>query len=187
VSEAIDAPRAILQGFGPEVGWPALAEAAIALRAGAAWIATNIDATLPSPHGPLPGNGSLVAVLTTATGLTPEVIGKPQPALFTAALESGGGSAPLVIGDRLDTDIAGANAAGLPSLLVLTGVATPADLLAAPVAARPTYIGRDLRALSAAELAGDGLDGLRDLCRDAWSGELPPEKFTAALDTLNLD
>jgi glycerol 3-phosphatase-2 len=147
VASADEHPAAVLQGFAPEVGWSALAEASIAVRAGAEWVATNDDATLPSPRGPLPGNGSLVAALATATGLRPLVIGKPAPALFTAALEAGGGTRPLVVGDRLDTDIAGARAAGLPSLLVLSGVSRPMDLVTAAPASRPHYVGHDLRAL----------------------------------------
>ncbi|MBV9485899.1 MAG: HAD-IIA family hydrolase [Frankiaceae bacterium] len=187
VSEFDEAPRAILQGFSPEVGWAALAEACVALRAGVPWIATNIDSTLPSERGPLPGNGSLVSVLTTATGLRPEVIGKPEPALFTAALELGRGSAPLVVGDRLDTDIAGANAAGLPSLLVLTGVSTPRDLLAAGPEARPTYLGRDLGAIEVAHPPADGLERLRQLCAAAWSGTLTPDQYEVAIESLDLN
>jgi glycerol 3-phosphatase-2 len=187
VSRSDEAPRAILQGFSPEVGWPALAEAAVALRAGAAWIATNADVTLPSPRGPLPGNGSLVAALAAATGLTPEVIGKPEPALFTAALAAGEARAPLVVGDRLDTDIAGAVAAGLPSLLVLSGVSGPAELLAAPPSQRPTYLGGDLTALALRQPGDDGLEGLRELCQTAWRGELPVAQYDDALLDLNLD
>ena len=148
VERADEHPKAVLQGFAPEVGWRALAEASVAIRAGAVWVATNTDVTLPSPRGPLPGNGSLVAALAAATGLRPQVIGKPEPPLFTAALEAGGGSHPLVVGDRLDTDIAGARNAGLPSLLVLSGVSTGTDLVAAEPSSRPNYVGRDLRALT---------------------------------------
>jgi HAD superfamily hydrolase (TIGR01450 family) len=187
VSEFDDAPRAVLQGFSPEVGWEALAEASVALRAGVPWIATNIDATLPSERGPLPGNGSLVAALATATGLQPEVIGKPQPALFDAALAAGRGSAPLVVGDRLDTDIAGANAAGLPSLLVLTGVSTARDLLAAASGSRPTYLGQDLAAIGVAHPPDDGLAALRELCAAAWSGSLSPDQYDQSLESLDLD
>jgi len=147
VESATDDPVAVLQGFAPDVGWKSLAEASIALRAGAQWIATNIDITLPSPRGPLPGNGSLVAALGAATGLRPEVIGKPEPALYAAALADGDNSAPLAVGDRLDTDIAGARAAGLPSLLVLSGVSSATALIAAGPNERPCYLGRDLRAL----------------------------------------
>lgn len=189
VRAATDQPVAIVQGFGSEVGWAALAEAAVAIRAGARWIATNSDATLPSPRGPLPGNGSLVAALETATGCRPEVIGKPQPALFAAALAAGHGERPLVIGDRLDTDIAGAVAAGLPSLLVLTGVSTALDLLGAPAEHRPTYLGRDLSALTSRhdEQSPDGLDRLRRLCRSAWTGELDPASYSSALASLDVD
>jgi glycerol-1-phosphatase len=158
VDSATERPAAVLQGFGPEVGWAALAEASIALRGGAQWIATNADLTLPSPRGPLPGNGSLVAALAAATGLRPEVIGKPEPALFTAALGAGSDN-PLVIGDRLDTDIAGAVAAGLPSMLVLSGVSSAADLLAAQPAARPSYLGRDLRAIRLTHPGSRQIDG----------------------------
>jgi glycerol-1-phosphatase len=147
IDSADDQPAAVLQGFAPEVGWRALAEATVAIRAGATWVATNTDLTLPSPRGPLPGNGSLVAALEAATGQRPTVIGKPAPALFTAAREAHHGDRPLVIGDRLDTDIAGARAAGLPSLLVLSGVSDAHDLLVAGIGERPDYIGRDLRAL----------------------------------------
>lgn len=147
VHQACERPTAVVQGWAPEVGWTALAEAAVALNAGAEWIATNLDRTLPSPRGPLPGNGSLVAALCTATGREPESVGKPCRPLFDAAVAQAGARAALVIGDRLDTDIAGAANAGLPSLLVLTGVARPVDLLGAPPGHRPTYVGRDLRAL----------------------------------------
>jgi glycerol-1-phosphatase len=140
-------PEAVVQGWGPAVDWAQLAEASIALRAGALWVATNLDRTLPSPRGPLPGNGSLVEALRAATGLDPAlVVGKPHPALFTAAAEIGGAS-PLFVGDRLDTDIAGATAAGLDALLVLSGVTTALDLLAARDEGRPSWIGRDLSAI----------------------------------------
>jgi HAD superfamily hydrolase (TIGR01450 family) len=184
---AADEPVAVLQGFAPEVGWSMLAEASVALRAGAAWVATNADATLPSARGPLPGNGSLVAALARATGLEPEVIGKPEPALFSAALDAAAASRPLVVGDRLDTDIRGARAAGLPSLLVLSGVSKPADLLRADPETRPTYLGRDLQAIGFAHPPDDGLGGLRDLCAAAWSGRLPTTSYDKKLEELNLD
>jgi glycerol-1-phosphatase len=160
VTSADDRPAAVVQGFAPDVGWAALAEACVALRAGAEWVATNTDVTLPSPRGELPGNGSLVAALVAATGMHPHVIGKPEPALFAAALAAGGGTKPLVIGDRLDTDIAGAHAAGLPSLLVLSGVSTALDLLLADQGSRPHFVGRDLRALSLRHPAAECHDGV---------------------------
>jgi glycerol 3-phosphatase-2 len=143
-----DEPVAVVQGYGPEVGWKHLAEAALAVRAGATWFATNTDRTLPSPRGPLPGNGSLVAVLRTALDREPDVVvGKPQPGLFRTAATLAEAQRPLSVGDRLDTDIQGAVTAGMDSLLVLTGVSGPADLLAAPEDRRPTYVAADLSGL----------------------------------------
>ncbi|RAV05927.1 HAD family hydrolase [Mycolicibacterium sp. GF69] len=144
-----DAPVAVVQGHSPQTSWPDLAEAALAIRAGALWVAANVDLTLPSERGLLPGNGSMVAALRAATDRVPLVAGKPQPTLLTDALARGTFQTPLVVGDRLDTDIAGANAAGLPSLLVLTGVSTPADLVRARASERPDYLGDDLRSLDA--------------------------------------
>ena len=148
VSSADDRPAAVVQGYGPRVGWPDLAEACVAVRGGALWVATNADRTLPSPRGPLPGNGALVAALATALGRGPdEVVGKPAPALFQRAAQRAGARRPLVVGDRLDTDIDGARRAGMDSMLVLTGVSTRADLDAAPPDRRPTYVAPDLSAL----------------------------------------
>jgi glycerol 3-phosphatase-2 len=138
---------AIVQGHSPDTGWQQLAEACLAIRAGALWVACNIDATLPDERGLLPGNGSMIAALERATGRTPVVAGKPEAGLFQAAIGRSKAERPLVIGDRLDTDIAGAHGVGLPSLLVLTGVATPEDVLTAPRSARPDYVSADLDGL----------------------------------------
>jgi glycerol 3-phosphatase-2 len=142
-----DEPAAVVQGHSPSTGWAELAEAVLAIRAGALWVATNVDKTLPSERGLLPGNGSMVAAVRTATDVVPQVAGKPAPALITDALARGDFAAPLVVGDRLDTDIAGANAAALPSLMVLTGVSSARDAVHAIPAERPTFIAHDLRAL----------------------------------------
>ncbi|MEU7908938.1 HAD-IIA family hydrolase [Actinoplanes sp. NPDC049118] len=143
-----DGPVAVVQGYGPDVGWRILAEASLAVRAGALWMATNTDRTLPSPRGPLPGNGSLVSVLRTALNRDPDVIvGKPAPALFETAASLSRSARPLVVGDRLDTDIEGAVGAGMDSLLVLTGVSGAADLLHAPKQRRPVYVAADLSGL----------------------------------------
>jgi HAD superfamily hydrolase (TIGR01450 family) len=155
VTAAEDHPVAVVQGWSAEVGWRMFAEATVAVRAGARWVATNLDPTLPSPRGPLPGNGSMVAALATALGRSPEAVGKPEPALFQTALRLSTGERPLVVGDRLDTDIAGARAAGIPSLLVLTGVSAPIDLVSAPPGSRPDYVGRDLGALDRTQTAVD--------------------------------
>lgn len=199
VVRADEAPVAVVQGYGPRVGWAELAEACRAVRAGAIWVATNTDRTLPSPHGPLPGNGALVAALRTALDRDPDlVVGKPAPALFAAAARRLGAARPLVVGDRLDTDIEGAVRAGMDSLLVLTGVSTAADLIAAPPERRPTYVAGDLTGLfdvagvvrvpdeadpgshgwrvtgdaAGPRLIGTGspIDALRVLCAIAWSG-----------------
>ena len=124
-----------------------LAEGAIAIQRGVLWVATNSDATLPSARGPLPGNGSLVAALRQATGATPVVTGKPEPTMHRETVERSGARHPIVVGDRLDTDVEGARAVGCPSLLVLTGVTTPALLLEAPERLRPDYIAADLGGL----------------------------------------
>ena len=157
-----DAPVAVVQGHSPQTGWPDLAEAALAIRGGALWVAANVDLTLPSERGLLPGNGAMVAALRAATDSEPQVAGKPQPTLLTDALARGHFHTPLVVGDRLDTDIAGANAAGLPSLLVLCGVSTADDTVRAAVGQRPDYIARDLRSLCA------GGDMLRVGPHPAW-------------------
>ena len=140
-------PVAVVQGLSQTIGWPDLAEAALAIRAGALWVAANVDPTLPTERGLLPGNGSLVAALRAATDAEPQVAGKPAPTLLNDAVARGDFRNPLVIGDRLDTDIEGANAAGLPSLMVLTGVSTALDAIYARSAQRPSYIARDLRSL----------------------------------------
>ena len=142
-----ESPVAVVQGHNPETGWPILSEAALAIRAGALWVAANVDRTLPSERGLLPGNGSLVAALRTATDVEPQIAGKPAPTLMNDALARGEFTSPLVIGDRLDTDIEGANAAGLPSLMVLTGVNNAADMVHAAPGSRPDFVSEDLRAL----------------------------------------
>lgn len=172
VRKFADEPAAVVQGHSPQTGWADLAEAALAIRDGALWVAANVDRTLPSELGLLPGNGSMVAALETATDQRPQVAGKPQPPLLLDALARGQFERPLVVGDRLDTDISGANAAGLPSLLVLTGVSTAADLVRADAAERPDYLAMDLRALFADSST------LRIAPHPAWRVEIGPEVAT---------
>ena len=149
---ALDSPAAVIQGFAPEVGWVHLAEAAFALNGDGTtgdlpWIATNTDWTIPQARGTAPGNGTLVSAVHTAVGRLPIVAGKPEVAIFTEALTRFGARSALMIGDRLDTDILGANRAGIPSVLVLTGIDGPKQVLAAVEPERPTFIVADLRAL----------------------------------------
>lgn len=145
---ALDSPAAVIQGFSPEVGWVHLAEAAFALHTGIPWVATNTDWTIPVARGTAPGNGTLVSAVHTAVGRLPVVAGKPEVAMFTLAIERFAASKAVVIGDRLDTDILGANRAGLESILVLTGIDQAKQVLAAEKAQRPTYILDDLRQLA---------------------------------------
>jgi glycerol-1-phosphatase len=138
----------VVQGFGPDVGWRDLAEAVAAVDAGLPWVASNLDATFPTPRGRAPGNGQLVEVVARTTGRRPaRVAGKPERALFDETLTRFGGSRPLVVGDRLDTDIEGAVRSELDSLLVMTGVTGAAELCAAPVGQRPSYVSLDLQGL----------------------------------------
>jgi glycerol-1-phosphatase len=199
VTTAADRPQAVVQGFAPDVNYGMLAEAMLAISAGAWYVASNSDPTLPTPRGPQPGNGSLVQVLVNATGKHPVVAGKPEPPLHAESVERVGAKRPLVVGDRLDTDIEGAFRGGADSLLVLTGVTKPVDLLFAPPERRPSYIAHDLTGLNlshppvaadgstfrcggwvasvgadhqawlAISGSGDEIDGLRALCAAAWS------------------
>jgi HAD superfamily hydrolase (TIGR01450 family) len=147
VSMAADRPVAVVQGYAPDMNYGLLAEAGVAVRDGALYVATNSDSTLPSPRGPQPGNGSLLQVIITATGIQPLVAGKPEPPLHAEAVARTGARRPLVVGDRLDTDIEGAVRGGADSLLVLTGVSTPEDAVLAPAGRRPTFVAADLGGL----------------------------------------
>ena len=199
VSTAAEHPLAVVQGYAPDIGYGLLAEGAMAVRDGAWFVASNSDATLPSPRGPQPGNGALAQVIEYATGQRPVVAGKPERPLHAEAVRRTGAKRPLVVGDRLDTDIEGAVRGHADSLLVFTGVSDPADAVLAPAGRRPTYLARDLAGLltphpavtpgdggfqcggwtarldpGAGKLelsgAGDPMDGLRALCGAAWTG-----------------
>jgi glycerol 3-phosphatase-2 len=217
VATMADAPQAVVQGFAPEVGWRDLAEGARAVRAGLPWVATNLDLTVPTPHGPAPGNGALVAALATAGGRGPDdVAGKPQPGAFRDAAARTGSRRPLVVGDRLDTDLEGARAAGIPGLLVLTGITGVSELLAAPPDVRPDLVGLDLGALlhqhpaatadadgtgrcrEAAVVVKDGalvvdaagrdpVDLLRAACAAAWTADAVPDPGPIVHAVLALD
>ncbi|MEU1264375.1 HAD hydrolase-like protein [Streptomyces cellulosae] len=197
VESADDDPAAVVQGYGgPELPWGRFAEASYAVARGVPWFASNTDLTIPSGRGIAPGNGAAVEVVRIATGAEPQVAGKPLPPMHRETILRTGAERPLVVGDRLDTDIEGAFNGGVDSLLVLTGVTDGAQLLAAPPHHRPTYVDADLRGLHTGqpevvedggafrcggwtaaagagrlELDGDGapLDGLRALCAAAWT------------------
>lgn len=148
VTSADDDPVAVLQGFSPKVGWAELSEAALAIRKGADYIATNLDSTLPIERGIAVGNGSLVAAVVNATGKVPVAAGKPEPEIFRLATQRFGGTRPIAVGDRLNTDIAGSNASGIPSLHVLTGISSAREVIMAEPIERPSFLGIDLRDLS---------------------------------------
>jgi HAD superfamily hydrolase (TIGR01457 family) len=136
----------VVVGIDDDLTYARLRTACVLVHRGASFVATNADPTFPGPRGELwPGAGALVAAITTATGVEAEVVGKPHAPLFRAALRRAGGRSPLVIGDRLDTDIAGAAALGWDSLLVLSGVSTEEEMTASTY--RPTYVAPDVRAL----------------------------------------
>jgi glycerol 3-phosphatase-2 len=150
---AEDKPAAVIQGFAPEVGWRQLAEAAYALARdadgnGIPWVATNTDWTIPQERGIAPGNGTLVSAVHTAVGILPVVAGKPERAIFDEATARFGASRPVFIGDRLDTDILGANRAGIPSIMVLTGIDGARQVIAATPEERPHFLLEDLRGLT---------------------------------------
>ncbi|MEP7060256.1 MAG: HAD-IIA family hydrolase [Actinomycetota bacterium] len=143
---------AVVVGFDRGLDYPKLRQACLLVERGAALIATNADRSFPAPDGFWPGAGALLAAVETTTGRTGEVIGKPAAPLLEAARGRGGGGTPLVVGDRLDTDIAGANGLGWDSLLVLTGITSRGDL--GPNGPQPTFVRDDLRALFAGEPDG---------------------------------
>ncbi|GAA1512814.1 HAD hydrolase-like protein [Sphaerisporangium rubeum] len=199
VTTAAERPVAVLQGMWADMSYGLLTEGALAVRQGAWFVAANADTTMPTDRGVVPGNGSLTRVIATATGTEPVVAGKPEPPLHRESMLRTSAKRPLVVGDRLDTDIEAATRAGVDSLLVLTGVDGPATLLTAPPEHRPTHIAADLSGLydppapvtePAADkgswtrdgwtaswdgerlhLSGDGdpVDGLRTACAAAWS------------------
>lgn len=167
VESADDQPTVVVQGFDKRLSWSDLAEATYALNGGAAYVASNMDATLPTDRGMAIGNGSLVTGVVHATGVQPRSAGKPEPGIFHQAATRAGARHPVVVGDRLNTDLAGARAAGYPGLHVFTGVDGPDEVLRARREERPTFLGADLRALGEPHPTPDqGEDG-RWTCRDA--------------------
>ncbi len=184
---AEDSPAAVVQGFAPEVGWTQLAEAAFALKVpedegGIPWIATNTDWTIPQARGIAPGNGTLVSAVHTAVGRLATVAGKPEVPIFEEAVARFGARHPLFLGDRLDTDILGANRAGIPSALVLTGIDRPKHVLAAPAGSQPTYILGDLRELHEPYPEVRVKDGVATVRRATVAIEGPEVRIVAAGD-----
>lgn len=140
-------PDAVVSGYSPELAWKTVTDGAILVRRGLPWVATNTDLTVPTAHGPGPGNGVVVDAVARFAHREPVVAGKPEPVLFRESVRRVGGRRPLVVGDRLDTDIAGAVNAGYDSLLVMTGVTGVEELARAGSDMRPSYVSADLAGL----------------------------------------
>lgn len=186
VESADDDPAAVVQGFGgPDLPWGRFAEASYAVARGVPWFASNTDLTIPSGRGIAPGNGAAVEVVRIATGAEPQVAGKPLPPMHRETILRTGAERPLVVGDRLDTDIEGAFNGEVDSLLVLTGVTDGALLLAAPPQHRPTYVDADLRGMLTGQPevteAGDGFrcgGGRRRPGRSGWKSTVTGRRWT---------
>jgi glycerol-1-phosphatase len=145
-----ESPPVVVVGLDRHLTYERLRDAAVLVERGSSFVASNADASFPAEDGAAwPGAGAIAAVIETTTGISPEIVGKPHAPLLRSALARAGGQRPLVIGDRLDTDIAGAVGLGLDSLLVLTGISTRTDANALDPTSRPTYVGEDLRVLFA--------------------------------------
>ncbi|GAA1000336.1 MULTISPECIES: HAD-IIA family hydrolase [Nocardiopsidaceae] len=196
VTVASDSVVAVVQGYSRSMSRDLLDQGALAVARGALYVASNADATAPSEWGATPANGSFVRVIAHATGVEPVVAGKPMRPLHEEGIRRTGARNPLIVGDRLDTDIEGATVHGAAGLLVLSGVTAPADVLAAPAHQRPAYLAWDVSGMNdthpevahtghgarcggwtvtvtggapAIEGTGDRLDGLRALCAAVWA------------------
>lgn len=141
-----ESPQAVLQGFDPGLGWQDLANASYALAdPDVVWVVSNTDMTIPKERGIAPGNGTLVRAVSVATRREPLIAGKPGATIFQTIIDRLGVDSPVVVGDRLDTDIYGAHQAGVPSIAVMTGVQSMEDVLNARSPERPTFVLGNLR------------------------------------------
>ena len=175
-----DDAAALVTGYGPDVPWGAVMRAAVLVRDGMWWVASNTDMSIPTPFGLAPGHGVLVDMLRRFTGVEPVVAGKPARPLLDETIRRVGGQRPLMVGDRLDTDIEGARTMGIDSLLVLTGVTGLEELLAARPEERPSYVGADLGALLEPQPAPSG-DG-DDRVLGGWRGRVSDGRLTVTGD-----
>ena len=139
---------AIVSGYGPDVPWRDVMRAATDIKDGLPWVASNTDMTIPTAYGTAPGHGVQVELLSRFSGVEPRVAGKPARPLLDETVRRVGGTRPLMVGDRLDTDIAGAAHGGVDSLLVMTGVTGLEELVRAEGDERPTYVAADLAGLT---------------------------------------
>ena len=142
-----DGAVAVASGYGPDVRWRDIMRVATLVRDGLPYVASNTDMTIPTSYGLAPGHGVLVQTITGFAGVEATVAGKPEKPLMEETVLRVGGDRPIMVGDRLDTDIEGAHALGVPSLLVLTGVTWLEQLVAATPELRPSYISPTLEGL----------------------------------------
>jgi len=171
---------ALSTGYGPDVVWREIMRAAVRVEAGLPWIASNTDLSIPTDFGVAPGHGVFVRMVSEFTGVTPTVAGKPERPLLDETMRRMGGDRPLMIGDRLDTDIEGAHNAGIDSLLVLTGVSGLSDLVGAPAALRPSYISPGLAGLSETH-AAPMIDQRSGSCElGGWRASIESEELSVA-------
>lgn len=148
VTVATESVVAVVQGYSRNMSRDLLDQGTLAVSSGAFYVASNSDATAPTEWGITPANGSFVRVIAHATGVEPVVAGKPMRPLHEEGMMRTGATNPLIVGDRLDTDIEGATTYGAAGLLVFSGVATPRDALAAPAHQRPRYLSWDVSGMN---------------------------------------
>jgi glycerol-1-phosphatase len=208
VSQTYDA---LIQGYWPDMPFRILEFAASVLRAGVPWIATNMDMTIPTPTGAAPGNGAVITALGETVNRKPTLVaGKPQVPLMQQSIDRTNAKRPLVVGDRLDTDIHGANKVGIDSLLVLSGVTTIEEILSAPIELRPTYLAWDASAVLTEQNGtettdhvttcggwkvangdllgqGDALDAVAAVAVAHWNGDISLDLGLAALSSIGLE
>lgn len=173
-----DEPVAVVSGYHPDLRWRTVIDGAILVRRGLPWVASNTDLTVPTPQGPGPGNGVLVRAVAEFADVAPRVAGKPEPPLVEETVRRVGGDRPLMVGDRLDTDIEGAHRAGCDSLLVMTGVTGLDELVAASPEQRPTYLSATLAGLHEPHLP-PSRDGDGWVCGD-WRARVADGRLTVA-------
>lgn len=173
-----DGAVAVASGYGPDVRWRDIMRVSTLVRDGLPYVASNADMTIPTTYGLAPGHGVLVATITGFAGVNATVAGKPEKPLMDETVRRVGGERPIMVGDRLDTDIEGAHAIGIPSLLVLTGVTWLEELVAAAPRLRPTYISPDLEGLFESHAAPATIGG--EVSLGGWRGTVQEGRLNVA-------
>ena len=171
ITDTLDAkPVAIAQGLDPNIDYQAIVTACGIIRSGAEWWASNPDFSLITESGEIPGNGAFIDLIARLTDAEPVIVGKPAPHMMEFAANRLRARRPLMVGDRLDTDILGAHNVGVDSLLVMTGVTSMVEAVAAPAQLRPTHVAADLSGLLRPRPEGT-LHGVGDASCGGWRAE----------------